>query len=87
MSCQQLDLSRFLPPDWVGYKKGRFSNKSRTMTIQVAVPENLVNNEDPMAFIIESIKQATNMASTIFEKAKVEFRSDDIISKLDDSSS
>ncbi|HEY2083782.1 MAG TPA: hypothetical protein VGI88_13450 [Verrucomicrobiae bacterium] len=60
-------------PDYSGIRTGKFSAKSKTLMIQVAVPESLKDSPELESFLHESIIEAIAVAKMFFEKKKVQF--------------
>ena len=60
-------------PDYEGIRTGRFSRKDEMIQIQVSVPEEVVNSEDPAPFIFASMREAVEMAHPAFKSTGIAF--------------
>lgn len=73
-----IDLVFLMPgsltaPNFEGLRTGKFSRAKKTLMIQVAVPDRLVHDEQPLAFIVGAMREAVILAKTVFKKAKIDF--------------
>ena len=73
---------KFYQLDWTGLTKPKFSRLNNTITIQIAVPKEFINDSDPTAFIASSINAAVSVVCPLLEKAHIDFDSDAIQSVL-----
>lgn len=69
--------------DFNGLRSGTFSRKKKLLMIQVAVPEEELEAEDPEHFIFWAMREAVAMAAPAFKKAKIPFSADDHLALVD----
>jgi len=60
-------------PDYEGLRAGKFSRAKKTLMIQVAVPEHVMKDDQPLSFIVGAMREAAKLAHTVFKKAKIDF--------------
>lgn len=60
-------------PDWDGLRDAKFSRQQQLLMVQVAVPENVVESENPEDFVIESLYGANAVAFEFFRQKNMDF--------------
>ena len=62
-------------PEFEGVRTGRFSRKEQILQIQIAVPKEMVyeNEDDALSFCFEALRTASGLAAERLKKAKAPF--------------
>ena len=58
---------------FLGARTSKWSRKTKMLMIQVAVPEEAKESKQQLKFILNSIREAIEIAKPVFKKAKVEY--------------
>lgn len=74
-----------LDPEHSGIRTGRFSKKERMLMLQIAVPREILEQEEPeiQAFLLASLREAVRMATPVFQRAKIPYSEEEYFSLLD----
>ncbi len=73
---------RVVKPDYTGLRTGTFSRKQKTLMIQAAVPEPLVDSNDT-AFVFDVVREATQLAAPVSARANIPFAPEEFGNLLD----
>lgn len=60
-------------PEFSGIRTGRFSRKERMLQVQIAVPADVVESDDPYPFLAARMLDAVRVASPVFSKAGIPY--------------
>lgn len=70
--------------DWEGSRDSTFSRKQRLLMVQVAIPKEVADSENPVDFLVEALHEANVIAFEGFRKRKIEYPFDEAETLIDD---
>lgn len=70
--------------DWEGSRSSTFFRKDQLQMVQVAIPKEVADSENPMDFVIAALHDANVIAFECFRKRKIEYPFDEAESLVEE---
>lgn len=68
-----------LQPEFEGLRTGKFSNKEKMLMVQIAVPALFDSRHHLEKFLVESLREAIQLAKPVFKSTRIPFSQDEYL--------
>jgi hypothetical protein len=72
-----------MPPEFEGLRTGKFSKKEKMLMVQISVPTLFESEQHLEEFLVESLREAIQLAKPIFKSTKIPFSQDEYVRLVD----